>query len=207
MVSEINSGSVLINYATKARESQANEVTDTKDTFSNLVKGEGSHFPYSSLAKDGIIEYNGVVFVGDSKSNSINLGDMSNKNRVMHIQLSGGGLLNVNYDNIGDLKEAMGMFSGKDQGIILKAIATHHFEQGFVKAADDEEEETVEKMGQQSISEEKNELSEDIEMESDVEIAMELMKQSGSSMYDKLMNIHEDTIQVGPSIMTVQKWD
>ncbi len=41
------------------------------------------------------------------------------------------------------MKDAIGMFSGKDRGIILKAISIYHFEQGFVKAAEDEEEETI----------------------------------------------------------------
>lgn len=126
-----------------ARQSKVSEVSETKEGFASYIKKE-NNFPYSSKAKDGIIEYNGVVFVGDSKSNSLSLGDMSNVKRVIHIQLSGGGMLNVNYDNIGDLKNAIGMFSGKDQGIILKAIAKYHLEEGLAKNAEDEEEEIVE---------------------------------------------------------------
>ena len=106
-----------------AKAAQNAERTATS-RFLSIEGKNNMAFPYSSLANGGLIEYNGVIFVGDSQTNSINLGDMSDKNRVMHIQLSGGGFLNVNYDNIGDLKNAIGMFSGKDKGIILKAIAS-----------------------------------------------------------------------------------
>lgn len=173
MISGINAGSIMNDYMTTARENKVNNVSETQGIFSKYIKGENANFPYSSLAKDGVIEYNGVVFVGDSKSNSLCLGDMSNKNRVMHIQLSGGGMLKVNYDNVGDLKEAIGMFSGRDQGIILKAISTYHFEKGFVKAAEDEEEEAVEEMSQQDGTE--NNISKDSGLETEAEIAMEVM--------------------------------
>lgn len=158
---------------------------------------------YSSRAKDGVIEYNGVVFVGDPKTNSLNLGDMSDKNHVLRIQLSGGGFLNVNYDNIGDLKDAMGMFSGKDQGIILKAIATYNFESGFVKAAEEEEDDTVKKLSGEESSPELEQGP-----QSEAEIAMEKMKYNGLSLYDKLIaNSNDDKISVGPSKVEVPKWE
>ena len=208
MISGIRSVSFLVDYMSSARENKASEVTETRDTFSSIVKGEPENFPYSSKAKDGVIEYNGVVFVGDPKTNSLNLGDMSDKSKVMHIQLSGGGFLNVNYDNIGDLKDAMGMFSGKDQGIILKAISTYRFESGFVKAAEDEEDETVKKLSGESNSSEAELTEATSEPQSEAEIAMEKLKYNGLSLYDKLIaNSDDNKIRVGPSKIEVPKWD
>lgn len=79
--------------------------------------------PYGHLAKDGIIDYNGVIFVCDEDTNSICLGDMTNKKNVLSITLSGGGHLLVNRDSIGQLAKAIGMFSPEDVNLILRAIA------------------------------------------------------------------------------------
>lgn len=81
-----------------------------------------SKVPYGHLAKDGVIEYKGVVFVCDELTNSICLGDMTDKKKVLNITLSGGGHLKVNRDNIGQLSKAIGMFSPEDINLILRAI-------------------------------------------------------------------------------------
>lgn len=78
--------------------------------------------PYGYLAKDGVITYNGVSFICDEKTNSICLGDMSDKKQVINIPLSGGGHLKVNRANIGQLSKAIGMFSPEDINLILRAI-------------------------------------------------------------------------------------
>ncbi len=79
--------------------------------------------PYGYLAKDGIIEYNGVIFVCDEETNSICLGDMTDKKNVLNIPLSGGGHLKVNRNSIGLLSRAAGMFTPEDLNIIMRAIA------------------------------------------------------------------------------------
>ena len=79
--------------------------------------------PYSHLVKDGLIEYNGVVFVCDYKINALCLGDMSDPDAVLSIPLAGGGLLKVNRDNIDDLVSAIGMFSPEDVNRILRALS------------------------------------------------------------------------------------
>ena len=84
---------------------------------------QASKVPYGYLAKDGMITYNGVTFVCDEKTNSICLGDMTDKKNVLNIPLSGGGHLKVNRDNLGDLSKAIGMFSPEDVNRILRAIA------------------------------------------------------------------------------------
>ena len=87
------------------------------------IPHKNANVPYGELAQDGLITYNGVVFVCDEKTNSICLGDMSDKSKVLNIPLSGGGCLKVNRANIGDLSACAGMFSPEDLNLILRAIA------------------------------------------------------------------------------------
>ena len=80
--------------------------------------------PYGYLAKNGVIEYNGVIFVCDEIHNAICLGDMTDESNVLSIPLSEGGCLKVNRDNIDDLAKAISMFSPEDIKRIMEAIAT-----------------------------------------------------------------------------------
>ena len=82
----------------------------------------GGHAPYDYLAKDGEINYNGVIFQLDTKQNQLLLGDTSDKSKCLNIQLSGGGYLVVNKDNLGQLSDVIGMFNAKDQFLILNAL-------------------------------------------------------------------------------------
>lgn len=84
---------------------------------------EKAKVPYEYLAKDGMIEYNGVVFVCDETTNSICLGDVSDKEKTLIIPLEGGGCLKVNRDNLDELQNAISMFSPEDINRILRAIA------------------------------------------------------------------------------------
>lgn len=79
--------------------------------------------PYGYLAKDGVINYNGVIFVCDKEHKAIHLGDTSDMKKCIRIPLSKGGSLIVNRDNLGDLSKAIGMFSPEDVNLILRAIA------------------------------------------------------------------------------------
>lgn len=84
---------------------------------------EKAKVPYEHLAKDGMIEYNGVVFICDETTNSICLGDVSDKENTLVIPLEGGGCLKVNRDNLDELQNAISMFSPEDINRILRAIA------------------------------------------------------------------------------------
>ncbi len=95
--------------------------------------------PYGHLAKNGVIEYNGVVFVCDERSNSICLGDMTDRSQVITVTLSDGGHLMVNRNNIGQLSKAAGMFSPEDLNLILRAIAQDNKIQSVKKEIDDME--------------------------------------------------------------------
>ncbi|MBD5528103.1 MAG: hypothetical protein HDR02_06770 [Lachnospiraceae bacterium] len=93
--------------------------------------------PYGYLAKDGVINYNGVVFTCDEKTNSICLGDMTDKKQVLNIPLSGGGHLKVNRKNLGQLSKAIGMFSPEDINLIMRAIHLDTKVQSVQKEVDD----------------------------------------------------------------------
>ena len=86
--------------------------------------GGSLNVPYGYLAKNGMIEYNGVIFVCDEQHNAICLGDMTNPKDVITIPLTEGGTLKVNRDNIHDLSKAISMFSPEDIRRIMEAIAT-----------------------------------------------------------------------------------
>lgn len=93
--------------------------------------------PYGYLAKDGVITYNGVVFTCDEKTNSICLGDVTDKKQVLNIPLSGGGHLKVNRKNLGQLSKAIGMFSPEDVNLIMRAIHLDTKVQSVQKEVDD----------------------------------------------------------------------
>lgn len=98
-----------------------------------------SKVPYGYLAKDGVIEYNGVCFVCDEKTNSICLGDISDEEQVLTIPLSEGGCLKVNRANLGQLSDAIGMFSPEDVNRIMRAIAQDGQVQKMKKEIEDTE--------------------------------------------------------------------
>ena len=98
-----------------------------------------SKVPYGYLAKDGVINYNGITFVCDERTNSICLGDVEDKSQVITVALSGGGYLKVNRANIGDLAKAAGMFSPEDLNRIMRAIAKDTKVQSMKQEIDDME--------------------------------------------------------------------
>ena len=123
------------------------------------VVREGSKVPYGHLAKDGVIVYNGVCFVCDEETNSICLGDMTDKKKVLNIPLSGGGHLKVNRDSIGLLSKAAGMFSPEDLNLIMRAIAEDKKIQSVQKEIEDEKAGIGNHLGNDGQSEESDENS------------------------------------------------
>lgn len=123
--------------------------TVKRNYFMEKINGtyKGPSVPYEYLAKDGVIEYKGVIFTCNSDWNAICLGDMGNRKNVLTIPLSEGGCLMVNRDNFGDLSQAITMFSPKDQNLIMRAIA------------DDRKAQSA----QNEIEEEKNSIGDDAE--------------------------------------------
>lgn len=95
--------------------------------------------PYGYLAKNGVIEYNGVTFVCDKEHKAIHLGDTSDKNKCITIPLSKGGCLIVNRDSLGGLARAIGMFSPEDVNLIMRAIAEDAKVQQMKQQIDEDE--------------------------------------------------------------------
>ena len=94
----------------KRRESMKPVSAGKKPTLEILHKN--SNVPYGEFAQDGVITYNGVTFVCDERTNSICLGDMSDKSKVLNIALSDGGCLKVKSKTISEILSAcVGMCS------------------------------------------------------------------------------------------------
>jgi hypothetical protein len=94
--------------------------------FSKVMEETKKTCPYSHMAKDGVIDYKGVQFVCDYRTNSICLGDVSDPKKVLDISLPSGGNLKVNVGNLKDLNKAAGMFSPADLNAIMKAISEYN---------------------------------------------------------------------------------
>ena len=93
------------------------------------AEAAGNTAPYIELAdENGVIEYNGAAFVCDIDSNAITLGDCSAGANVLTISLpDSGGVLKVNRDNIGQLMNALSMFSPRDRWAIIRAVSTDSY--------------------------------------------------------------------------------
>ena len=130
----------------ETREKEAQEkmsILESSDVKRNyfLEKMNGTYkpsCPYEYLAEDGVITYNGVTFFCDTEKNAICLGDMSNKKDVLTIPLEGGGSLMVNRNNLGDLAQAISMFSPEDINRIMRAIADDNKAQEAQKEIEDD---------------------------------------------------------------------
>lgn len=124
---------------------------DFVEILRGAASGAGKKCPYQALAKDGVIEYNGVTFVCDYERNQITLGNVSNKKDCITVALSEGGSLVVNRDNLSDLAKAIGMFSPEDVNRIMRAIALDTKVQQMQQELEDEEN-TVVRMGAETYS-------------------------------------------------------
>lgn len=94
---------------------------------------------YFAMAdKSGVINYKGAIFVCNKNTNTLEMGDCSNEKNCLRIKLSKGGSLLVNRDNIDDLLMHIGMFSAKDQGLIMDAV----MKDKIAKHAQDKQEES-----------------------------------------------------------------
>ena len=113
----------------------------------DYLKGGQKKCPYSALAKDGIIEYNGVIFKCDYEKNALYLGDMSEGSDIITVNLPSGGTLKINADNIDQISRCAGMFTPEDLNAILRAIHEHeHTKHADLKTKDDSDEFCINKL-------------------------------------------------------------
>ncbi len=133
------------------------ERAEARAVYEAAVSGKGSpvknvrtvcDVPYGYLAKDGEISYNGVTFLCDQKTNSICLGDVSDRKNTLVIPLSEGGQLKVNRNNLDELQRAIGMFSPEDVNRILRAIAKDNKAREMEQELEDEKDSVTELAGE-----------------------------------------------------------
>lgn len=110
------------------RDNAASKAENSTDSpsFVQIFSDEQMKCPYGHLAKDGMIQYNGVTFMCDPGTNSICLGDMSDPKKVLNVNLPSGGCLKININNFGDISRAVGMFSPEDLNAIMRAISQYN---------------------------------------------------------------------------------
>lgn len=171
--------------------------------------------PYGEMAEDGVIEYNGVVFVCDYDHNRLTLGDTSNEKDCINIPLSGGGSLLVNRNNIDALSKAIGMFSPEDVNRILRALAQDKKIQEMKKELDDMEngddvdsnEETSETTDEDKVA--GKDLSGTAgESEKEDLSLREQIREKMQEIYDKLQNGDTETkFQIGNQEFSIKEWD
>ena len=171
--------------------------------------------PYGEMAEDGVIEYNGVVFVCDYDHNRLTLGDTSNEKDCINIPLSGGGSLLVNRNNIDALSKAIGMFSPEDVNRILRALAQDKKIQEMKKELDDMEngddvdsnEETSETTDADKVA--GKDLSGTAgESEKEDLSLREQIREKMQEIYDKLQNGDTETkFQIGNQEFSIKEWD
>ena len=171
--------------------------------------------PYGEMAEDGVIEYNGVVFVCDYDHNRLTLGDTSNEKDCINIPLSGGGSLLVNRNNIDALSKAIGMFSPEDVNRILRALAQDKKIREMKKELDDMEngddvdsnEETSETTDADKVA--GKDLSGTTgESEKEDLSLREQIREKMQEIYDKLQNGDTETkFQIGNQEFSIKEWD
>ena len=171
--------------------------------------------PYGEMAENGVIEYEGVVFVCDYDHNRLTLGDTSNEKNCINIPLSGGGSLLVNRNNIDALSKAIGMFSPEDVNRILRALAQDKKIQEMKKELDDMEngddvdsnEETSETTDADKVA--GKDLSGTAgEPEKEDLSLMEQIREKMQEIYDKLQNGDTETkFMIGNQEFSIKEWD
>ena len=171
--------------------------------------------PYGEMAEDGVIEYNGVVFVCDYDHNRLTLGDTSNEKDCINIPLSGGGSLLVNRNNIDALSKAIGMFSPEDVNLILRALAQDKKIREMEKELDDMEngdnvdsnEETSETTDADKAAETDAAGTAGESEKEDLSI-MEQIREKMQEIYDKLQNGDTETkFRIGNQEFSIKEWD
>ena len=191
-----------------ARRENAAKLDREREEFRQaLGKETDQKCPYSYLAKDGIVEYNGVTFTCDYKENALCLGDMSDPKKVLRISLPSGGSLNVNVDSIGSLQKAASMFSPEDLNAILRAIHEYNHCTKKLNEIEDEENKSPEDIAEDSAKEAEAEASEKMPEYAENSLVQQISAYK-TELYHKLLKGEtEPKIQIGAKAMSVKEWN
>ena len=88
--------------------------------FAGALESENGYFRYAD--ERGVIDYNGIIFYCDAKTDTLKLGDCSNVSNCIQISLAEGGSLMVNKNNLNQLFDALSFFSPEDMVKILQVL-------------------------------------------------------------------------------------
>lgn len=177
------------------REKTASTNKSDISSFYAIMNQRNKKCPYSSLAQDGVINYNGVQFVCDMENNAISLGDISDPKKVLKINLPSGGLLKVNVDNLEDLSKAAGMFTPEDLNAIMRAVHEYKHCQRKLNEIEDDK----------NADPESAEANDAVEETQD---AMQKIKDYKESIYQKVINGDtEQKFQIGAEELSIKEWD
>jgi hypothetical protein len=159
--------------------------------------------PYSFLAKDGIIDYKGVIFGCDYQQNAITLGNMYEKEKVLKIYLPSGGALHVNIDNLGQLSKAASMFTPEDLNAIMRAI--HEYNHCTRKRHEIDE---LKSKPIEDTAEESETPDAEKEPETKVNSLIGQINQYKTELYHKLLNNETEVkIRIGSQEFSTKEWD
>lgn len=191
-----------------ARRENAAELDKAGAEFKeSLGKESDMKCPYCYLAKDGIVEYNGVIFTCDYKENALCLGDMTDPKKVLRISLPSGGSLKVNVDSFGSLQKAASMFSPEDLNAILRAIHEYNHCAKKLNEIEDDENKSPDDIAEESAEEAGHETSEK-EPEYAENSLIQQISAYKTELYYKLLNGEtEPKIQIGAKAMSVKEWN
>ncbi|MCR4619060.1 MAG: hypothetical protein K5669_12845 [Lachnospiraceae bacterium] len=194
----------------EAHKKQSEAVSEFhKETGAFLRSEPELDCPYNYLAKDGVIEYNGVIFVCDYRHNAINLGDVSDPKKVLRIGLPSGGSLNVNINNLDSISFAAGMFSSEDLNAIMRAIHEYNHCKRKLEEIEEDESKTVEENAKGSSAGSDNDgADEDKVAEYEENSLITQINSYRTEMYYKLIHGEtEERFKIGGQEMTLKEWD
>ena len=191
-----------------ARRENAAKLDREREEFKHaLGKETDQKCPYGYLAKDGIVEYNGVIFTCEYKENALCLGDMTDSKKVLRISLPSGGSLKVNVDSIGSLQKAASMFSPEDLNAILRAIHEYNHCTKKLNEIEDEENKSPEDVAEEG-AEEAGAEGPAKEPEYAENSLIQQISAYKTELYHKLLKGEtEPKIQIGAKAMSVKEWN
>lgn len=110
--------------------------------FAGALESENRYFRYAD--ERGVIDYNGIIFYCDAKTDTLKLGDCSNVSDCIQISLAEGGFLLVNRNNLNQLFDALSFFSPEDMVRILQVLQKEKMSENSLMGMEQEDDKILE---------------------------------------------------------------
>lgn len=191
-----------------ARKQNADNKSIEGTAFEKIIANRKKECPYEYLSHNGVINYNGVTFVCDTKHNKISLGDVeTDKSKVINVALPSGGNFVFNVDNVDDIAKAASMFTPEDLNAIMKAVMMYKHCQEKMQELEDEENSDPEENAMDVTPED----GIDNMTMADEQDKLDLIEQLSAyqqELYYKILNGEtERAFVIGAEEFTVREWD